>query len=106
MCPKLLLVMSVLGWFHCGVLTMLNPSPRICSLQRSEIWKLRNIEASRFQKPGPSVKLGPRLPNCPVAGGAKQLVVTVALQMVLSNHAFSLPVPYRILRGPKWFSVF
>src|SRR5437868_12500334 len=89
MCPKLVLVMSVLGWFHCGVFTTLKPSPRICSFQRSVIWKLRKTEASRFQNPGPLVKLGPRLPNCPAAGGAKQFVVTLALQIVLSNQAFS-----------------
>src|SRR4051794_4728894 len=118
--PKVELEMPVSGLFHCGVLIACSASARNCSFHRSVIRKLRNSDASRFQKPGPSIGFQPRLPNsgllptgvCSAPGWAKQLVVTrgldvLKLQIVLLNQCTPRPVPcvIAILSGPNQFSV-
>src|SRR5438552_972080 len=84
--PKFTLLMSVLGSFHRGVLARLKASPRSWSLKRSPISKLRKMEASSCQAPGPLPAFLLRLPNsgtlltgfCSAPGCAKHCVATIA----------------------------
>src|SRR5215813_2456843 len=102
--PKLLLLMSVFGSFHLGVLTTLKASPRNWSFHRSLISKFRKTDASRFQAPGPLMKFLPRFPNSGnppfvAPGCAKHCVVTLAapkLQIAFVNQIPVRPFPFGV----------
>src|SRR5690242_7970213 len=91
--PKLALLISVLGFPHCGVFTTLVAFARICSLKRSLISNVRYIEASRFQKPGPLITFLLRLPNSglppfSVPARAKHPSVVVSVPEVKEHFVF------------------
>src|SRR6266849_2117725 len=109
--PKLVLLMSVFGSFHCGVFSTWKASPRNWSFHRSPIAILRKSDASRFHAPGPLMKFLPRLPNpgsppFSAPGCAKHCVVINApfdglkLQIVFVNQIPLTPLPLGVGIGP------
>src|SRR2546430_262528 len=66
---------------------------------RSVKLKLRNTDASTFQKPGPLITFFPRFPKF-VVGCAKHCVVTVALHLAGVNQVASRPLPFVTSMGP------
>src|SRR5260370_22446564 len=97
--------MSVFGLPQLGVFATLKLSPRNWNFSLSEIENSRNTESDMLQERGPLITFGPRLPNWPLPGCAKQLVVIDALQIVGVNQVASRPLPLVTSLGPKRFSV-
>ena len=74
-----------LGRPNATVLVRLNASARNCSLIRSVIVKLREIETSRSCKAGPRSVLRPEFPKTPGAGKLNALLPVIPLQPGLAE---------------------
>ena len=64
-CPKVPLVMLLVGAFQLAWFMTLNTSARTCIVQRSFIWKLRLSAMSQLMLPGATSASRPEFPKVP-----------------------------------------